>query len=76
MNDKNKSDEQNADRIIGLWNISNDTVHRLVLNELAIPWPANDPVESALNALKNLTQLEWQAVCDWLAENHWLPPEN
>lgn len=43
------------------------------LRELAIPFPANEPVESAKQALLNLTDLEWIEVCDWLQEINWLP---
>jgi len=46
----------------------------MFLRELNIPFPAHNPVESAKHALINLTDLEWQEVCDWLAECHWMPP--
>ena len=68
--------ELDARRIVSLWKIATEDVHRLVLDALAIPQPAKTPVEYAKNALANLKDDEWQEVCDWLAENHWLPPGN
>jgi hypothetical protein len=57
-----------------LWR-SMDEEHRLLfLRELAIPFPANSPVESAKQALLNLMEDELQEVLDWMSENHWLPP--
>jgi hypothetical protein len=57
-----------------LWNHANEETRLDFLRHLAIPFPAHSPVESAKQALLNLTEVEWQEVCDWLSENHWLPP--
>jgi len=56
-----------------LWRSSNEDTRITFLRELAIPFPANEPVESAKQALLNLTDLEWIEVCDWLQEINWLP---
>ncbi len=56
------------------WNEHSKSARLEFLRDLAIPFPANNPVESAKQALLNLNGDEWQEVCDWLAENHWLPP--
>jgi len=72
--DPDDRDDHDTDRLLSTWRYSSDNARLLFLRELAIPFPANDPIQSAKNALANLTQLEWQDVCDWLSENHWLPP--
>jgi hypothetical protein len=56
------------------WNHAPEEDRLELLRDLAIPFPAHDPIEVAKNVLLNLTQEEWQEVLDWLSENHWLPP--
>lgn len=57
-----------------LWRDTPEEDRLLFLRELAIPFPANSPVESAKQALLNLMEDELQEVLDWMSENHWLPP--
>ena len=56
------------------WNLASEEDRLMMLRSAAIPFPAHDPIESAKQALANLTDLEWQAIWDWLGEMHWLPP--
>lgn len=60
--------------LLTAWRNADDATRLDFLRELAIPFPAQRPVECAQQALLNLTDLEWVEVCDWLMENHWLPP--
>jgi len=60
--------------LLQFWNAASENTRLDFLRELAIPFPANSPVESAKQALLNLTDLEWQVIWDWMGENHWLPP--
>ena len=60
--------------LLQLWKEAGKNNQLAFLRSIAIPFPANNPVESAKQALLNLKDAEWQEVCDWLAENHWLPP--
>lgn len=60
--------------LVLLWDSAGKESRLELLRHAAIPFPANNPVESAKMALLNLKDEEWQEVCDWLAENHWLPP--
>ncbi len=55
-----------------LWRDLPEEDRLLFLRELAIPFPANSPIESAKQALLNLTDIELQDVLDWMSENHWL----
>lgn len=73
MTDK-EFDERACQQLLALWSIASENAQLLFLRELQIPFPANDPIESAKHALINLSSMEWQEVCDWLAECHWLPP--
>ena len=57
-----------------LWKAASENDRMAFLRELAIPFPANTPLETAQQALLNLNDLEWQELYDWLGENHWLPP--
>ena len=57
-----------------LWREADEDTRLMFLRELAIPFPAHNPIESAKQALLNLTDSEWLEVCDWLSEIHWLPP--
>ena len=57
-----------------LWRESDDDTRLTFLRELAIPFPANSPIESAKQALLNLMEDELEEILDWMAENHWLPP--
>jgi hypothetical protein len=68
------SDERACQQLLALWNIASENAQLLFLRELQIPFTANHPVDSAKQALLNLSDLEWIEVCDWLAECHWLPP--
>lgn len=56
------------------WRAADDDARLTFLRELAIPFPAHSPVESAKQALLNLMEDELQEVLDWMSENHWLPP--
>ncbi len=58
------------------WDMSSEEDRLDVLRNAAIPFIEKSPIAFAKQALLNLTQDEWQDVCDWLSENHWLPPGN
>lgn len=60
--------------LLMLWNAADEDARLSLLRDLAIPFPANSPVEYAKNALANLTEPEWREVYDWLGEMHWMPP--
>jgi hypothetical protein len=62
--------------LLMLWNAADEEARLALFRELAIPYPAPSPVDSAKQALLNLTDAEWQEVADWLEENHWLPMES
>jgi hypothetical protein len=64
----------NRSPLFMLWRSANEESRLFFLRELAIPFPANSPVESAKQALLNLMEDELQEVLDWMSENHWLPP--
>jgi len=61
-------------QLLLLWRDTPEEDRLLFLRELAIPYPAHSPVESAKQALLNLMEDELQEVLDWMSENHWLPP--
>lgn len=68
------SDDRACQQLLALWAIASENAQLLFLRELQIPFPANNPIDSAKQALLNLSDLEWIEVSDWLAECHWLPP--
>ena len=43
-----------------LWKAASENDRMAFLRELAIPFPANTPLETAQQALLNLNDLEWQ----------------
>ena len=64
----------NKSLLLSSWDMASEENRLELLRHLAIPFPAHNPVESAKQALLNLTDTEWNEVRDWLGENHWLPP--
>lgn len=67
------SEDRAFKQLLALWSMASPNSKLLFLRELKIPFPAHCPVETAKQALLNLSDLEWKEVCDWLAECHWLP---
>lgn len=61
-------------RLLSLWQFTAENDRLEFLRAIGVPFPAKTPVDCAKSALLNLTDLEWQDVCDWLSENHWMPP--
>ena len=60
--------------LIRAWRMASENEQLEFLRSLAIPFPANRPVESAQMAILNLMPDELETLWDWMGETHQLPP--